>query len=170
MKRTFVLIAIIAIAAVLLLASCSNDDKIPVYGLMTFEGNAITFVGAVIIDGGQIAVGEYDLQFWATAAGADLINETGQSNLIKLFLISPTPTLATGIYAWADPLQNAYDMKASVFFTYQLPSGPGTEYAASGGTVTVNSVSGNEYSLEFSLDINVPDDLTGRYDGPAVPK
>ena len=148
--------------------SCDPDFKSSSQGNGTFVYKGVTYSlsQGILEDYGSNGNGSYNWDITLFSSGININNETGTGEIVYLELNSPEVSLVPGPYTWN------IDMVANSLTTGDLDigcnvaTGYSQEYRyANGGMVTITSV-GSEYILNFTLDLDNGETVTGSYSGP----
>jgi hypothetical protein len=160
-------VSVLVVAVIFIFATCDNGDA---GSYFTYDGNTYELATAVIERGGEnTEPGEsgYFISFAAASAGMDIINLTGTGDGIGLDLNSSSYDLVAGTYTWSTTNVENTVVDAMIVINYNLATDEGTAYLAIDATVTV-SVSGDTYTVEFTLTLENAKTVTGIWEGSAT--
>jgi len=161
-------IFIVVVAVIFIFASCDNNGGAVSY--FTYDGNTYELATAVIERGGEnTGPGEsgYYVNFAAASSGMDIINLTGTGDGLSLDLNSSSYDLVAGTYTWSTTNVENTVVDAMIVLNYNLATDEGTTHFATTATVTV-SVSGDTYTVEFTLTLENAKTVKGIWIGPAT--
>jgi hypothetical protein len=163
-KRWYLSVLVISAIVIVLFTGCPSKDDGGSCSF-TYDGNTYSLTNGIIEDWGG---GDFDI--YLASSGIDAVHWTGKGDFVFFDLISPSTIAAPGTYDWA--ATGGFELwDGGIGLNWDADTDNGTWFNAdwtlqeSGDYVTI-SVSGNTYTVEFSITLQNGKVVTGSFTGP----
>jgi hypothetical protein len=161
-------------AVVIMTAGCKKDDDggTSDSNYLEYKGERFSLSKGYVEDYGDLGGGVFDLDITLVSSSIDIVviddevdELTGTGNLIYIdFRSSVAKAVASGDYTYSA----SEDAETFIFgiagVNYNVTLEEGEELFVTGGTIKVVR-SGNNYELDFDLQVNGADPLKGKFKG-----
>jgi hypothetical protein len=174
MMKTMKFSMLLLLAVVMMTAGCKKDDDggSADSNYLEYKGERYSLSKGYLEDYGELGGGVFDVDITLVSSSINIVvideevdELTGTGNLIYIdFRSSIAKAVATGNYSFSASEEDETFIFGIAGVDYNVTLEEGEELFVTGGTIKVVR-SGNNYELDFDLQVNGTDALKGKFKG-----